>query len=188
MPERKKYGCPVCNKKMARAEPFARHVMRHAGQEYTVCDTCGTRKRTNDQYSWDHRHRCRRQDLPHTVNTFTATAEALRGMLANVCGVIPAHIPGGMLPAPVPTLPAPPAAVEEAEVMEDEDEPPAPEELGELILEEYPPGSPDPEPTAPVAEVQHGPREPTLVAQSLIWCRSTPQPHPGWLGEGSFAM
>ena len=142
MADRKKYVCVVCKECIYSSKKFVKHVMRHAGHKYTVCDNCGIRKRHPDKQDWKTKHGCRLNNKPFMVNVFTVTAAALKEMLIGVCGVIPAHIPA--LPAPALVLPALGGAEGGAEVEEaesdaeeeerDMDEQPEPEEESEGSL------------------------------------------------------
>ena len=157
MAERQKYVCPICKKGVTTSKKYARHVMGHAGHKYTVCDNCGIRKRNPDKTDWATKHACLLNNRPHSVNVFTVTEEALKGMLIGVCEVIPSHVPGWVPPAPAvipaPVLPVPGGAEGGAEEEEDEgDMEEEPESEDEGDMEEEPEGEPDMEEAGEVVE------------------------------------
>ena len=129
MADRKKYVCQICKLSVYFPKKFAKHVMGHAGHTYTRCVTCGLRKRNPDKWDWANKHGCKKNKKNFQLEVFTVTAEALRAMLIDVCGVLPQHIPAP--PTPPLVIPAQGGAEGGAEPEEEAGEDSEEEEAGE---------------------------------------------------------
>jgi hypothetical protein len=102
---RKKYACPLCHHRDTQPADFAQHVLGHANMLFTVCGTCGVRKRGGlgvAEWRMSGRHQCIKEGQAPNLYEFRPRADSLVTTLLDVFGVIPSHIPAPFQPPQAP--------------------------------------------------------------------------------------